>query len=94
MIGEQSFTERVGRSFRANPFTNLWVEGPLFISAGIFWLLLHSGGPNWLVLGLGALTLLLGMAWVFLVCWWSRTRYLRRKGDQRRREARRASIDP
>ena len=92
--GTPSFGERVGRSSRLNPFLTMWTHGPLAALMVLFLVLFEVRGRNGLVLWLGGSFTVAFLVWMGLVMKWSRTKFLRRAGQRRRRANQRASANP
>ena len=86
MKGKQSFPERVGRAYRRDPFFSMWGRGALIVFAAALSLLVYVGGRSNAVLWLGLVLTITFLVWIGLVVRWSRTKFLRRVGQRRRRE--------
>jgi threonine/homoserine/homoserine lactone efflux protein len=93
MKGKLSFPERVGRSFRGDPFFSMWGIGALLILMTLLLLLGQFGGQSAVVFWLGAALGVAFLVWVSLVLKWSRTKFLRRSEQRRRRANQKASAD-
>lgn len=93
MKGKTSFEERVGRSFRRNPFLSIWGQGALVLLAGLLLLLGELGGRSEAVLWLGAALGVGFLFWIALLVKWSQTKFLRRAGQRRRRANETESTD-
>ena len=85
MIGKQSFSERIGRGYRRDPFfyTPVWLALPT-LALGLCLLVWANLGEA-LTLTLAALLLIAFFAWISLAVRWGQRKYLNRKGEQRRR---------
>ena len=85
MKGKPSFAERVGRSYRRDPFLSMWGSGALLLLVALLLLLAQFAGRSDLVLWFGAALGVAYLVWIALVLKWSRTRFLHRVGQRRRR---------
>ena len=93
MKGKLSFAERVGRSYRRDPFFSMWGRGALLVFMALLLLLAQLGGRSEFVLWLGLVLTLAFLVWIGLVLKWSRMNFLRRLGQRRRRTSERDAAD-
>ena len=91
MIGKQTFSERLGRGFRRDPFLYLPMQLAPLVLMGLAYLIFTAGLGEPLTLILAALLLFAFLTWIALVLRWSQQQYLARKGAQRRRAASRSA---
>jgi len=93
MKGKLSFPERVGRSFRSDPFFSIWGIGALLLLMILLLLLAQFGGQSAVVFWLSAAFGVAFSVWILLILKWSRTKSLRRSQQRRRRANEKASAD-
>lgn len=93
MKGKMSFPERVGRSFRRDPFLSIWGMGALGVFLGLLLLLTKFGGQSAVILWLAAPLGVAFLVWISLVLRWSRIKFLRREGQRRGRANEKTSAD-
>jgi len=87
MIGRQSFSERVGRGFRNNPYMYLPTQVAPLVFGVLAYFVFTAGMDSRLTLVVAFLLLAAFFVWLALVWRWSQRKYLARKGAQRRRVA-------
>src|SRR6185369_12278174 len=79
MKGKLSFAERVGRSYRRDPFFSMWGRGALALLMALCVLLVNVVSAS---VGLWSSLILTAafLVWLLLVFRWSRLSFLRRAG--------------
>lgn len=87
MPDRPTFAERVGRSYRRDPFFSMWGRGALLVLMAALLVAACVGGRGELAVWLGLALVFAFLVWMGLVFRWSRAKALRRAAWRRRRES-------